>query len=106
MTLGPGQTPGGDARERDAVPITAWLTSPVRCRQGRTLRRPGRILDRLVQYADSMCACRESRGADAGAPVASGSWRAQSNFFWCFFFFQAEDGIRDYKVTGVQTCAL
>src|SRR5256885_8847587 len=33
---------------------------------------------------------------------------------WCvhkviehiFFFFQAEDGIRDYKVTGVQTCAL
>src|SRR5256885_10579568 len=25
---------------------------------------------------------------------------------YCFFFFQAEDGIRDYKVTGVQTCAL
>src|SRR5256885_3622704 len=24
----------------------------------------------------------------------------------CIFFFQAEDGIRDYKVTGVQTCAL
>src|SRR5256885_7151434 len=24
----------------------------------------------------------------------------------CFFFFQAEDGIRDYKVTGAQTCAL
>src|SRR5688500_19462533 len=23
-----------------------------------------------------------------------------------FFFVQAEDGIRDYKVTGVQTCAL
>src|SRR5256885_4098445 len=28
----------------------------------------------------------------------------QSSFY--FFFFQAEDGIRDYKVTGVQTCAL
>ena len=32
-------------------------------------------------------------------------------FFFCcllllFFFFQAEDGIRDYDVTGVQTCAL
>src|SRR2546426_11507596 len=27
-------------------------------------------------------------------------------FFFIFFFFQAEDGIRDYKVTGVQTCAL
>src|SRR5256885_8756441 len=29
------------------------------------------------------------------------------DFILCFFFFfQAEDGIRDYKVTGVQTCAL
>src|SRR5256886_12559956 len=26
--------------------------------------------------------------------------------FLCFFFFQAEDGIRDLTVTGVQTCAL
>src|SRR5262249_58918059 len=26
---------------------------------------------------------------------------------WCVcFFFQAEDGIRDWSVTGVQTCAL
>src|SRR5690606_39694941 len=24
----------------------------------------------------------------------------------CIFFFQAEDGIRDFHVTGVQTCAL
>src|SRR5256885_6229704 len=30
-----------------------------------------------------------------------------SIWYLCFFFFfQAEDGIRDYKVTGVQTCAL
>src|SRR5256885_3322287 len=28
------------------------------------------------------------------------------SIFYFFFFFQAEDGIRDYKVTGVQTCAL
>src|SRR5436309_10555271 len=37
------------------------------------------------------------------------------NIFYCvhmyiyaivFFFFQAEDGIRDFHVTGVQTCAL
>src|SRR5260370_206340 len=27
-------------------------------------------------------------------------------FYICFFFFQAEDGIRDSSVTGVQTCAL
>src|SRR5689334_23759837 len=29
-----------------------------------------------------------------------------ADFFCCFFFFQAEDGIRDGTVTGVQTCAL
>src|SRR5256885_4403367 len=28
------------------------------------------------------------------------------DFGMIVFFFQAEDGIRDYKVTGVQTCAL
>src|SRR5262249_58597492 len=28
-----------------------------------------------------------------------------SHAFFCFFF-QAEDGIRDWSVTGVQTCAL
>src|SRR2546430_8514630 len=30
----------------------------------------------------------------------------QSTFLCFFFFFQAEDGIRDLTVTGVQTCAL
>src|SRR5689334_24900728 len=29
-----------------------------------------------------------------------------SAFLYVFFFFQAEDGIRDGTVTGVQTCAL
>src|SRR2546430_5287693 len=29
-----------------------------------------------------------------------------SLFSFFFFFFQAEDGIRDLTVTGVQTCAL
>src|SRR5690606_41172686 len=27
-------------------------------------------------------------------------------YFFLYFFFQAEDGIRDFHVTGVQTCAL
>src|SRR5690606_39668133 len=31
---------------------------------------------------------------------------APSFVFHLFFFFQAEDGIRDFHVTGVQTCAL
>src|SRR5690349_23600104 len=36
------------------------------------------------------------------------SWicSAQYSFVFFFFFFQAEDGIRDLYVTGVQTCAL
>src|SRR5260370_5083451 len=33
------------------------------------------------------------------------SWTVES-LFRLFFFFQAEDGIRDSSVTGVQTCAL
>src|SRR5690606_39988104 len=28
------------------------------------------------------------------------------SMFYFFFFFQAQDGIRDFHVTGVQTCAL
>src|SRR2546422_7045319 len=30
----------------------------------------------------------------------------ESRYSFFFFFFQAEDGIRDVAVTGVQTCAL
>ena len=36
----------------------------------------------------------EGEGGGGGGVVGGG------------FFFQAEDGIRDYDVTGVQTCAL
>ena len=38
--------------------------------------------------------------------------RSRWTIAWCYirdddvFFFQAEDGIRDWSVTGVQTCAL
>src|SRR2546430_11546900 len=34
------------------------------------------------------------------------SHQSIENLFYYFFFFQAEDGIRDLTVTGVQTCAL
>src|SRR5256886_9418209 len=36
----------------------------------------------------------------------SGGWREDHTGCVVFFFFQAEDGIRDLTVTGVQTCAL
>src|SRR2546430_10482509 len=34
------------------------------------------------------------------------SWLRRGRYSVFFFFFQAEDGIRDLTVTGVQTCAL
>src|SRR5256885_1990477 len=46
----------------------------------------------------------------AGDPVLYGNLPpreiSMKDVFRSGFFFQAEDGIRDYKVTGVQTCAL
>src|SRR5256885_7012543 len=43
----------------------------------------------------------------AGEPdLTTGVAMVRPSMIECFFFFQAEDGIRDYKVTGVQTCAL
>src|SRR2546429_4076778 len=44
----------------------------------------------------------KSGGVRLGAMALAGSGRLGG----CFFFFQAEDGIRDVAVTGVQTCAL
>src|SRR5215813_14586991 len=39
-------------------------------------------------------------------PPAGGHYRKERHRPVPFFFFQAEDGIRDADVTGVQTCAL
>ena len=41
-----------------------------------------------------------------GKIVDEDSRRQESEWVFCIFFFQAEDGIRDTSVTGVQTCAL
>src|SRR5256885_2822353 len=41
----------------------------------------------------------------ADTVIFSGRSWLDCRVLYCFFF-QAEDGIRDYKVTGVQTCAL
>src|SRR5436190_10404548 len=43
--------------------------------------------------------CNITKGLGAGADPEVGRQAA-------IFFFQAEDGIRDHCVTGVQTCAL
>src|SRR2546425_3089019 len=57
------------------------------------------------EAAASRCCVKEvsqlhvNGGSDDGGTVA---W----DWYGLFFFFQAEDGIRDKLVTGVQTCAL
>src|SRR2546422_2794224 len=38
--------------------------------------------------------------------LVSGTWVGVTQLLTFLFFFQAEDGIRDVAVTGVQTCAL
>src|SRR2546430_8150383 len=45
-------------------------------------------------------------GSSDGTGTMGISRRGPSSFCVFFFFFQAEDGIRDLTVTGVQTCAL
>src|SRR5256885_4259861 len=49
----------------------------------------------VSEVLERMCASMAMRGV-----------RELVTLIGSFFFFQAEDGIRDYKVTGVQTCAL
>src|SRR5258706_11970638 len=44
--------------------------------------------------------------ANLTSPVSSRRVYYEVDIHWCYFFFQAEDGIRDWSVTGVQTCAL
>src|SRR2546427_2863236 len=54
------------------------------------------------------CPTLAASSSSSAPPMSCGSSRRQ----WrrarrrCVFFFQAEDGIRDLTVTGVQTCAL
>ena len=40
------------------------------------------------------------------ALVLGNALGGQQGMIYVFFFFQAEDGIRDGRVTGVKTCAL
>src|SRR2546428_950575 len=45
-------------------------------------------------------------GGEAKEPCHGRAGEVRSAWRGVFFFFQAEDGIRDLIVTGVQTCAL
>src|SRR5437016_2394100 len=77
-----------------AKPATAWATT--NCGHS---QRP--VCETTCNHGAVGCAALRSTvnwyGHVLGLPVRS---------FHDFFFFQAEDGIRDWSVTGVQTCAL
>src|SRR5256885_8187200 len=49
---------------------------------------------------------RTYRNQSDNSSMTEASLDAEVGYVFSCFFFQAEDGIRDYKVTGVQTCAL
>src|SRR5215203_4903578 len=62
---------------------------------------PGDSIRRICELVDGPVSA-EDVSEDAPALVAEGRALAGLDVF----FFQAEDGIRDIGVTGVQTCAL
>src|SRR5262249_55213232 len=50
--------------------------------------------------------CARSRGRPVSSPQSLCAAPGRYVMAYVVFFFQAEDGIRDWSVTGVQTCAL
>src|SRR5258707_8313085 len=58
----------------------------------------------MIAAVNSPRACHPRHRRTQPAAVILWTRRADMRYF--FFFFQAEDGIRDIGVTGVQTCAL
>src|SRR3954465_11750338 len=65
----------------------------------RPLPRPAPHLTAARSSAPAARACGVGEGGGGGAGGGGGRQGG-------FCFFQAEDGIRYYRVTGVQTCAL
>src|SRR5256885_5630090 len=64
-------------------------------------------MSRRCQRRRRGVAVKGCRGPLCPAPRYGGRWSGWNRALRStLFFFQAEDGIRDYKVTGVQTCAL
>src|SRR5256886_7389579 len=64
--------------------------------------------DRLEAFYDNPSALRDEYRDIGRMILAAEGRKANDSHAECdqYFFFQAEDGIRDLTVTGVQTCAL
>src|SRR5256885_84276 len=82
-----------------------WVASVLRCPVAQSKWRAH--VAGLSLFATGLLTCTHPPST---TPPLSHRFRCTSSFKGSrisgFFFFQAEDGIRDYKVTGVQTCAL
>src|ERR1039457_6223250 len=83
---------GRETRE-DLVQRARGGTEYLRARTRQAAEQMGDLVDKSKEQV--------SEYVERGREVVDRG-RAQ----WEEFFLQAEDGIRDYKVTGVQTCAL
>src|SRR5688500_14489422 len=109
----PGPARGlGKGAARSIVAILAAIGGGGRCAPGKRHRSEERRVGKECGSGwevrgwpgDDMLA-RAGDGTSVRAVTAAGPSTCSSRSC-CSFFFQAEDGIRDYKVTGVQTCAL
>src|SRR5258707_217041 len=92
-----------DARRRESVQTTATCYSPptsheVRRYLPRVTRRRSVYRCLLSHHRRCSCTCCDQEVGILAICV--------TGVLLFFFFFQAEDGIRDIGVTGVQTCAL
>src|SRR5215204_4529662 len=61
------------------------------------------LLDDVARFRDL---CYRAVRAQVAVPYFGVIFGVRKGTFYDFFFFQAEDGIRDHCVTGVQTCDL
>src|SRR5947209_9621722 len=78
------------------------------CQLGLSLRlvRPGRPIMQRTSARAAWFTRNAWAWMDSIRPRGFIGERVTNAVLFCRFFFQAEDGIRDIGVTGVQTCAL
>src|SRR2546429_91803 len=82
----------------------SWRGREWRAGGGRALKkRAGRETGRMCAVSCRRWAAMQSAACAMSIAICTFQELEAVSFF---FFFQAEDGIRDVAVTGVQTCAL
>src|ERR1022692_1702643 len=106
MTAIGGVTKGTRSEERRVGKEGRFRGAPDHLKKKKTSTPQWYVAGRRRLAAAAILRLRGSSAADQSCDSILSQVRAPRVFLCSFFFFQAEDGIRDYKVTGVQTCAL